>query len=113
MKSIDAAFVVLHEAGRPLHYREITSQIIERNLWETQGKTLWDTVAARLGDDIRRFGEESRFVRSGSGMFGLNPMVATEQRNINRFLVQVNKDGGFDLPPVVVPPSMLAPPVPG
>ena len=84
----------------------ITKQIVERNLWETQGKTPWATVGARLGDDIRKYGEESRFVHSGPGLFGLNPMMSTEtplvddlpaaeQRNINRFLVQVNKDGGF------------------
>ena len=73
---------------------------------ETQGKTPWDTVQARLGDDIRSFGTASRFVRMGSGLFGLNESIAletppggsphtVEQLKRDRFLVQVNKDGGF------------------
>ena len=106
MIAIDAAFVVLRDAGRPLHYREITTQIVERKLWDTEGITPWQTVNARINDDIRSLGSASRFVHAGPGLFGLNPLLApetpsvehprsAEKQEFDRFLVQVNKNIGF------------------
>ena len=73
MTAIDAAFEVLHAAGKPLHYREITERMLAQKLWTTNGKTPWVTVNARLGADINEQGGASRFVRVGPGLFALNP----------------------------------------
>ena len=73
MKAIDAAYEVLRDAGRPLHYREITERMLAKKLWNTAGKTPWDTVNARLSVEINSMGLASRFVRESPGVFTLNP----------------------------------------
>ena len=40
MNAIDAVFEVLRDAGKPLHYREVTERILSQKLWMTGGKTL-------------------------------------------------------------------------
>ena len=75
MIAIKAAFVVLRDAGEPLHYREITKRILAQELWATKGKTPWNTVNARIVVDIRERGRASRFVRVGNGTYALNPEV--------------------------------------
>ncbi|MDF7801289.1 HTH domain-containing protein [Pontiellaceae bacterium B1224] len=72
MSALDAAVRVLEQAGRPLHYREITKQALKSGLWSTAGKTPEATVNARLAVDIKRNGKASRFARYGRGVFGLN-----------------------------------------
>ena len=62
---------MLAVAGEPLHYREITSRILA-NGWTTKGIAPCESVSARLAVDVKR-GSASRFVRTGPGMFGLNP----------------------------------------
>ena len=47
MKLVDAALEVLRSEGKPLHYQEITSRILERGLWKTSGKTPCSTANAR------------------------------------------------------------------
>lgn len=71
MDSLDAAEKVLHEAGQSLHYKEITNRIISQKLWRTEGKTPDQTVNARLAVDINKKGENSRFIRTAPGVFGL------------------------------------------
>ena len=72
MRALDAAAVVLEAADEPLHYRNITQQMLAQGLWTTAGKTPWDTVNARIAVDIRDQGPASRFVRVGRGLFALN-----------------------------------------
>ena len=71
MNSLDAAFTVLTQAGEPLHYAEITRRILAQNLWPTQGKTPDQTINARLVVDLNELGENSRFQRSGPGVYAL------------------------------------------
>ena len=66
----DAAQVLLAETG-PLHYRELSDQLLERGLWETPGTTPWATVNSRISQDIKKRGTASRFVRTGKGVYGL------------------------------------------
>ena len=84
MIAIDAAFVVLHDTGRPLHYREITTRVVTQKLWDTERNTPRQTVNARLGDDIKNRGSASIFVRAGPGLFGLNPILAPETPSVDR-----------------------------
>jgi restriction system protein len=71
MNSLDAAEQVLVESGVPVHYRDITKRILERGLWTTKGKTPEATVAANLSVDIQRHGDQSRFQRTGKGIYAL------------------------------------------
>jgi|ERR1044071_7122168 restriction system protein len=71
MSYADAAYLILDEAGKPLHYREITRIAIERGLISPQGQTPEATVNARLGTEIQRQGQQSRFVRTAPGTFGI------------------------------------------
>ena len=73
MKAIDAAAVVLRDAGKPLHYREIVERMLAQKLWNTGGKTPWNTVNALISVDIKAQGSTSIFVRTGPGVFALNP----------------------------------------
>ena len=71
MSALSAVETLLTETGTPLHYREITSLILERGLWTTEGKTPEATVNALLAVDIKKRGTNSRFQRTGEGMFAL------------------------------------------
>ena len=71
MTAIDAAYQVLLEAGKPLHCKEITKRILAAGLWETKGKTPWDTVAVGIQGDIKGKGARSRFCQPGPGIFAL------------------------------------------
>ncbi len=68
---LEAAFLVLFEAGEELHYEEITRRALERGLVSTAGRTPHETLNARLAVDIKERGEGSRFVRTAPGYFAL------------------------------------------
>lgn len=68
---IEAARRILDEAGKPLHYREITELALAKGWLDTAGKTPWETLGARLAVDIKRLGERSVFVRTEPGAFAL------------------------------------------
>ncbi|MCY4111380.1 MAG: AAA family ATPase, partial [Chloroflexi bacterium] len=106
MTAIDAAFEILRDSGEPLHYREITSRILSRRLWETAGKTPWKTVYARIREEIRNNPEDSRFAQIAPAVFGLSPGTpsatsllpiprTSAQDEPARFLIQVSRDIGY------------------
>lgn len=68
-----AAKQVLLKSEKPLHYKEITEQAIQRCLLESSGKTPWATMNARLSVDIRN--EDSEFFRAEPGFYGLKKSV--------------------------------------
>jgi restriction system protein len=70
-----AALQILTEAGRPLHYREITKIALERGLIETTGRTPEETLNARLAVDLKQRGAASPVVRIAPGTFGLRAWV--------------------------------------
>lgn len=71
MNSLDAVAAVLEKADKPLHYKEVTERILAEGLWETQGKTPWNTINAQLAVDIKKHGSLSRFQRTEPGMYAL------------------------------------------
>lgn len=77
MNALDAALKVLQDAGKPLHYEEITKRILAARLWQTQGKTPEATVNARLAVDIKKNGVTSAFRRTGGGTYTINSSHAT------------------------------------
>lgn len=70
---------IITEAGKPLHYREITKIATEKGLLKTSGKTPWATMNAQLSMDIVNNGENSTFYRAQPGYFGLKKLGTTQQ----------------------------------
>src|SRR5262245_26733314 len=68
---LDVAASVLADAQEPLSAEEITAQALARGILQTSGRTPSATMAARLYEDINRFGNQSRFVKVEAGRFGL------------------------------------------
>ena len=98
MTAIDAAYEILYAAGKPLHYRDITEQVLAQKLWATEGKTPWETVNARLSDDITKVGRFSRFVRVGPGQYSLNPEVTSVPPTVKVLpLPETKKDDNADV----------------
>ena len=69
MNVLQAAGVALKEAGTPLHYKEITQRMIDRGLWQPDGKTPHATVSATITGDIKQNGAHLspfRQIRNGA-----------------------------------------------
>lgn len=69
MTYLDAAHTILKTAGQPLHYEEITQRALAQGLIQPSGLTPAATMGSRLYTDTLQ--EDSRFVRSGKGIFEL------------------------------------------
>ena len=69
MSGLDAAAQVLAEAGEPLSCQEIVKRMLEKGLWETQGRTPHATIYSGLLRDLQKNGEASRFRKVGKGRF--------------------------------------------
>lgn len=67
---------VLAEADGPLHYAEISEQILSRGYYKTDGATPSATVNAQISSSIKHDGEKSPFVRVGKGTFSLRARSA-------------------------------------
>jgi hypothetical protein len=76
MNTVDAAYKVLQEAGKPLHYAEIARRMVQSKLWVTSGKTPENTVNRDINQEIMHRAHRARFVRLGDGMYGAIPESA-------------------------------------
>ncbi len=63
---------VLAESDTPLHYAEISEQILSLGYYKTDGATPAATVNAQLASSIKHDSEKSPFMRVGRGIFTLN-----------------------------------------
>ncbi len=72
MTILEGAYKVLAKAEEPLNCRKIAERMLADG-WQTRGKTLWDTVSARISVDIQEHGAQSRFVRTKRGYYAVNP----------------------------------------
>jgi restriction system protein len=70
MNFLDAAYQVLQQAGRPLHYIEIAARAIEQGLIAPTGKTPEASMGSLLYVDTKK--ENSRFTRAQKGCFALS-----------------------------------------
>lgn len=75
-----AAIKILREAGKPLHYEEITKLALEKNLIETSGATPEATMNAVIGRDIKFNKEKSPFTRGKPGFIALNPQYSQQEQ---------------------------------
>ncbi len=71
MNVLQAVKSILQEAGMPLHYKEITRQMVDRGLWQTDGKTPDATVSSAITGDIKKNGTHSLFQRTDEGVYAL------------------------------------------
>lgn len=62
---------VLSEETRPLHYSEISEQVLARGYYKTDGATPDATVNAQITSSIKRDGDRSPFVKVGRGVYAL------------------------------------------
>lgn len=62
---------VLRESDAPLHYTEISEQILARGYYSTDSATPAATVNAQLSSSVKHDGEKSPFIRVGKGVFSL------------------------------------------
>jgi hypothetical protein len=65
---------VLSDAQSPLHYSDISEQILVRGYYSTDGATPAATVSAQLSTSIKRDGDTSPFIRVGKGIYALRAM---------------------------------------
>lgn len=75
MQFKDAAYEILKETGKPLHYNEITDIALKKGMLETAGQTPHATMGALLYTDTLR--DNSRFQREGKGIFTLKEELPT------------------------------------
>ena len=75
LSACDAAHAILHAAGKPLPYREITDRMLESGLWVSHGRTPWSTVNSAIGTEMTQQGVASRFVKVRRGVYGLREWV--------------------------------------
>lgn len=68
-----AAVELLRERG-PLHYRQLTEEILSRGMATSSSRTPAASLNAIIAVDIKRNGNKSDFVRTGPGFFGLRAL---------------------------------------
>lgn len=75
---LNVANIVLHQEQRSLSARQIVDIALGRGLISDKlaGKTPWQTMKARLSEEIRANGSASQFVRTAPGKFNLRDSVA-------------------------------------
>jgi hypothetical protein len=71
MTFIEAAAEVLRQAGKPLHYKEITELAIASNLLSHVGKTPEVTMSHRLTAAVKKDDKDVPIVKFKPGIFAL------------------------------------------
>jgi hypothetical protein len=69
----NAAIEILKEAGKPLHYKEITKRALEKGILESEGKTPDASMNAQLITEVNSLGEAASFIKTAPAIFALNP----------------------------------------
>jgi restriction system protein len=92
MSFSDAAYQILKEVGKPLHYKEITRIAIDKGLVNTRGLTPEASLVSVISQEIARYtkrGQIARFDQMGDGNYGLVEWQAT---GIIREVQEVNDE---------------------
>lgn len=76
MNFLEAAYEILKDAGKPLHYTEISQQALAKQLITPKGSTPAATMGSRLYVDTKK--PDTRFKRFSKGYFGLAEPVQTD-----------------------------------
>lgn len=84
----EVAYEILKEAGKPLHYKEITKIALKRGWLKTAGKTPEATMSAQLIVDINTNQEKSLFLKTAPATFNLNPKVKKAKKEVATALAE-------------------------
>ena len=86
----EAIIKVLSESEVPLHYSDITDQILAREYYSTEGATPAATVNAQLATSIKHDNDRSPFIRVAKGTFALreNTNFKTQLSDTDAVLTQ-------------------------
>jgi hypothetical protein len=74
---LDAIKKVLGETEAPLHYTEISEQVLSRGYYVPKGATPAATVNAQITKSIKHDGDRSPFIRVGRGIFALRSSTSS------------------------------------
>ena len=80
---------VLKESDAPLHYTEISDQILTRGYYATDGATPAATVNAQLSSSVKHDGEKSPFIRAGKGIFALRGVPTPPVAQLGKMKVEM------------------------
>src|SRR5262245_2007938 len=70
LSALDAAALVLREAGQPMSCPELIAQMAAHGYWTSpKGKTPASTLYAAMQREAKLKGKESRFQKTGPGRF--------------------------------------------
>ena len=70
LSALDAAALVLREAGQPLSCPELIAQMTAKGFWTSpKGRTPASTLYAAIAREVKLKGAASRFVKTGPGRF--------------------------------------------
>jgi DNA-directed RNA polymerase delta subunit len=67
----EVAYQILKESGKPMHYKEITAEVIKRS--KSVGTTPQNSIFSRMITDTQK-----RFVKTAKGTFGLTEWTSKE-----------------------------------
>lgn len=96
-----AAYRVLEKYKKPMPVEELVEKATSLEYLRSNGKTPAMTMKSKLSVDILKFGEQSRFMRTDSGLFGLREWQSPE------FVASRYKKALFDEDIVVFPSEDL------
>jgi len=71
ISGLDAAAQVLADAGKPMNCKEIVETMLAKGMWKTDGKTPSATIYSAMLREIDGKPGESRFTKTGRGLFAL------------------------------------------
>lgn len=69
---LDAAAMVLKDAGHPMRCKEMVETMLTKGMWKTDGKTPAATIYAAIIREIAEKGADARFKKTDRGMFTTN-----------------------------------------
>jgi len=70
LSALDAAALVLREAGQPMSCPELIAQMTAKGYWTSpKGKTPASTLYAAIAREVKLKGTASRFTKTGPGRF--------------------------------------------
>lgn len=73
---LEAAVIVLTKAKKPMGCKALMDAILEQKLWSTQGATPHQTLSSAIQREIKVKKKESRFVKTGRGLYELKKAPA-------------------------------------
>jgi hypothetical protein len=102
MTFIEAAAEVLRQAGKPLHYKEITELAIAGNLLSHVGKTPEVTMSHRLTSAIKKNDKEVPITKIRPGVFALREWEDKKGKKgavaaASEPVIDENEDGGVEV----------------